>query len=274
MKFCQKECMKKFSLLLQIFFKLFLIFLFILIWIRYFVDSLVYSIIISAILTFIVDFFTRFFFKRKQKKLSLILKEKEDAENMFFSLAMEQNSNNFFSTLLKNKQDLTSHKDFFTFKEGEKVISLFPIFNFSPTTVNEIAKALKKTKKYKPNKIIILSGEYSKECFSFINIYDEEIILLDKYQTYEKLYKRYNTFPNVIKTKKEIKKTSIKDILSFSLNRSRVKSYLFSALALLFCSLFVKNTLYYSIVSSILLILAIISLSNPFTKQKAVKEII
>ena len=257
--------MKKFSFIFQSFFKLFLIFLFVLVWVRYFVNSLIYSVLISAVLTFIIDLVTRLLFNKKHKKISILTKEKEDAENMFLSLAMEKESISFFSSLFISKDSIVQHKDYLSYKENGNKIVVIPLLAFLPLTINDIAQTIKKVKKEKSNKIIIIGGEYTKDCYNFINIFEEKIILLDKYQTYENLYKRYNIYPEIKKNTKETKRNTFKEILAFSFNRSKTKGYIISALALLFCSLFVRNTLYYSIVSSILLIFAIVSLTNPFT---------
>ncbi len=272
MKFCQKnDYMKTLSLVFGLFFKLLLLFLFVLIWVRYFVDSLIYSIIISAIITATIDLVSRFFLGKRKKKKDLLSKEKKDAEAMFLSLAMEKEAIPFLSTVIKKKEAVTPHKTYITFKDNDKKVVLLPILSLSPTTINDIAQSLKNVRKEKCDKILILGGEYSKDCYNFINIFDEEIILLDKYQTYKQLYQKFNTYPKIIKQKPSSKQTW-RDLLTISFNPARSKSYLFSALALLFCSLFTRNTLYYSIVASILLLFSIISLSNPFSVETKIKH--
>lgn len=260
--------MQKISFIFHIFFKLFLIFLFVFIWIRYFVKSLVSAIIISAIATFVIDIISNIIFKSRNKKIALKAKEKQDAEDMFFSLAMSTSQNSFFMKLLNNKAEIKSHKNFISYKEEDKKTILYPSLTFTPLISNDVAQILRRIKKEKPRKIIIVAGEIEKECFNFIKIYGEEIILLDKYETYEKLYKEKNVYPEITINKKQSRKPTIKELLEFSFNRSRIKGYLLSSLALLFCSLFVKASLYYCIVTSLLVLFAIISLFSPFNHEK------
>lgn len=252
--------------------KLFLIFLAVFVWIRYFVKSLISSIIISAVITFIIDIVTRLVFKRKEIKLSQKIKEKEDAENMFLSLATTQDYLSFFKKF--GKDDCIKHKDYISFIENSKKTILYPFLSFSSLSINDVAQIMKKVQKSKPQKIIIVAGEISKECFQFIKIFDEEIELLDKYQTYSKLYKPANIYPEITRKVKKNKKLTIKELLAHSFNRARCKGYILSAFALLFCSLFVKATLYYTIVTSLLLIFAIISYTNPFDKYTSHKKAI
>ncbi len=195
-------------------------------------------------------------------------KEKEDAESMFFSLAMSNSQNSFFLKLLSEKEDIKEHKNYILYKEENKKIIFIPSLNFVALSTNDIAQMIKTVKKEKPQKLIIVAGEVAKECYDFKKIYDEEIILLNKYETYEMMYKEKNIFPEITINKKQVKKLTVKELLEYSFNRYRIKGYLLSSLALLFCSLFVKATLYYSIVTSMLILFAIISFFSPFNNKQ------
>ena len=251
--------MQKISFIFHSFFKLFLIFLFVFVWTRYFVRDLLLSIVISATITFVLDLLSRFFFKKQHEKASLKIKEKQEAEDMFCSLCIERSPLLFFEKLFSDKQNLKTHKSFLSFTEDNKKTVFAFVDNLLPLSTNNLAQVIKQVKKEKPDKIIISSGEFSKECYSFINIYDSTIVLLDKQQTYHDLYKAKNIFPKITILKKKKDTLSFRQLLEFSFNRSRCKSYLISSIALLFCSLFVRTTLYYSIVTSILILFAIIS---------------
>lgn len=258
--------MRKISQFFSILFKLVLIFLIAFVWVRYFVKSLVSSIVISAIITFIVDLLSRIIFSKRNQKITLANKEKQDAEDMFFSMALETKPLSFFENIYKEKQDFSCHKEYLTFKEEDKQIALFPLFSLNEISINEIAQVVKKLKKEKVQEVIILGGTFSKESFSFIKNFDTQISLYDKYETYEKIYKKHSCFPKITKKIQENNKLSFKELLAFSFNKKRSKGYVFSALALLFCSLFVRQTLYYCIVATILLFFALFSLASPFAK--------
>lgn len=261
--------MKRNLPILQIFFKVFLIFLITFVWVRYFVKSLAYSILISAFLTMIIDFLTRYFSNKKQKRISLKKDEIKNAENMFLSLATSNNGFSFLKNTFSQKHNLISKKKYFIYED--KTL-LYPYFSLSPVTPNEIIDIMSVVSKEKINKIVIVSGEFSSDCQKIISLYDKQIILLNQYETYEKIYKSYQSFPAISNKIAQTKKTSIKDLLSYSFNRSRTKGYVFSAIIIFICSLFVKASLYYAIITSTLLIFAIISFSNPFFNKKTPQE--
>ena len=121
---------------------------------------------------------------------------------------------------------------------------------------------------------MVVCGSIEKETFSFIKNFDVEFVLLDQYETYQKLYKPYETYPEItIKYKKE-KSLAFKDLIAYSLNRSRAKGYFISALFLILSTLFVKTTIYYCIVASVLVMFSLISLYNPFARNVKTKEIL
>ncbi len=256
--------MKRITPIFQSFFKIILIFLLCFVWLRYFIRSLVSTVIASALLTFVIDCVTRIVFSKHIKKQQLKDKERQEANDMFFSMAIKEKPMSFFESLYKEKKDISVHKQYLTFKEENTKILLYPHWNFKEVTIDEITHVIKISKKEKTNKIIILGDSFSKECFSFAKNFPEEIVLYDKFDTYTNIYKKHELFPLITKKTEEKKKFSLKELLAYSFDRKRAKGYLFSAMALLFCSLFVRTTLYYSIVASILLIFSLLSLSSPF----------
>lgn len=262
--------MKKISRVFQIFFKLVLIFFLVFVWIRYFTKSLIKSVIISALITAIIDFLTRIIFAKHAQKNQLKTKEKEDAENIFLSLAIDD-GDNFFSNLFSKKANFHKHfqtnaqSQIYHFEENNEKIAVATYFNLSPLSVKQIVDVMKYVRKNKIKNITFLSGEIEQECFKFIKIFDEKIVLLNKYQTYKEIYQKENLFPKITRQPPKDKKYSIKEMFAYSINPARAKGYFFSALALFFCCLFTKMTIYYSIVISVLLLLAILS-NFPFHK--------
>ena len=115
--------------------------------------------------------------------------------------------------------------------------------------------------------------EYDKNLLAFIKNFNQHIILIDRFECYS-LYKEYEFFPEITEIYKKEAKPTFKDLLSIAFNRSRTKGYLFSAIILFITSFFVKINLYYCIISSILLLFALISYINPKYNKKSIKEVI
>ena len=105
--------MRKLLIILQIFIKCSLIFLICFIWLRFILDSLWLAIILSFAITLTIELITVMFKRSKGIKNSLKAKEKEDAENMFYSLLHDKNKVDFFYNLAKARhQNVSKNKSY------------------------------------------------------------------------------------------------------------------------------------------------------------------
>ncbi len=236
------------------------------------------SVLVSAICT--ICLYAIFFVisKKRKKKFGMKLKEKEDAENIFLSLCFENNPMDFFFKMAsKRHHDITKHKKYLLVNyklENVKTLLWFD-GSFEGLTVPRLCEIYDKIKKEKATKIVICCYETSdKNLNSFLRTFEEKIVILDRYQTYEKLYKLYDYFPEITKTYPKEKSVAFKDMLSYSFNKKRTKSYLFSALILILSGLFVRLSIYYCIIASLLIVFALISQFNTSFNTKKEDDII
>lgn len=270
--------MKKISLIFQEILKIFLIYLILFVWIRYFVRKLWLASLISILSTLGLYAIIFFLSKKKRLKFGLKVKEKEDAENVFLSLSFASNPMDFFYKLATSKHhDVTKHKNFLTIEyklEKVKTILYFDS-SFGGLTVPRLCEIYSKVKKEKATKIVISCFEITDKTLpGFLHNFEEKIVILDRFETYEKLYKLYEIYPEITKKYSNKKSLAFKDILSYSLNKKRTKGYLLSAIILVFCGLFVRASLYYCLMASILIVLALISQFNTHFNLKNEEEII
>ena len=195
---------------------------------------------------------------------------------MFFSLANSQNPVMFFSMLVGCRhQNTLVTKSFVLIKHfNQKTTILYPQISFNPLDEDTLISIVKKVKPYSPDKVVITCGEYKKDILKFAQNFDFEIIILDKFQTYSLLYDEYEYFPEITKACKSESKHTLSQILSYSFNRSKSKAYIFSALALFVVSFFVKLSIYYYVIISILLVFSLISFTNSKYNIKKNKELL
>ena len=266
--------MQKVSRFFQIFFKFLMIFFISFIWVRYFIKSLWQSFLISLAITILIDIISRIFTKKKNAHILLKSKEREKAENCFFSLCMDENNLEFLFKLASSRHCCKKLSKCILILHPESKIILFPYFNFLSLSQDDVVKIVNSVKTHNPTKIVILCHSILKETASFVKNFDIDVQLLDQYDAYQKLYKIYDVYPEIKYSYKKDKKLALKDLAMYSLNRSRAKGYFFSALILIFSSFFVRANLYYAIVASLLVILALISLYDPFSKNKINKELL
>ena len=243
------------------------------VWVRYFVRSLALTIVFCTLISATIFIVAKIFLSRKKHKNTLKLKEKEEAEDMFLSLAYEERPILFFEKMakLRHPNILVAKHYLVIFHEEEKVKT---ILYFNPTlstlTSSKIFEIIKSLKKEKATKIVICC--FKKENFS--NIFKEKVVVFDQYQTYQKLFKYYDFFPKITHEYPKEKKLVFKEIFASAFNKSRTKSYFFSAFILILSGIFVRASLYYCIISSLLLLFALISQYNPYFNKTESGEIL
>ncbi len=268
--------MKLILFVLQKFLKLSLIFFIFFIWLRFFTKSLWLSIFISTIATTIIEIITFIFSNKTKFKASLKIKEKENAENMFLSLSTNPSSLDFFLNLVLTRHPNSIKKKGciqINHRDQTKVI-LQPFLQLKKLTLNDVLTLTSLVNKESPDKLVITCFEYEKEVIPFVRNFGYEIIILDRFETYSHLYKEYDFYPEMTMKYKKDGKLGFKDLIAFSFNKSRTKGYIFASLLLFATSFFVRLNIYYCIVSSLLLIFALISYINPKYNIKIKDEII
>lgn len=266
--------MKKFLIILQILLKLSLVFLISLIWLRFFLKSIWLSVLISLGITLLFEVVHRYFQKKSKTQTSLKLKEKEDAENIFFSLATNGKYLKFFEDMLKSRHsNIITKKSFIIIEKDNQKTILYPYFKLAKFQPENLIEILKEISSVKANKITIICYDYDKDILPFINNFEQEINLIDKYQSYA-LYKEYDFYPEITMQYKKEASLTFKSMLAIAFNRSRTKGYFLSAIILFITSFFIKTNIYYCVISSVLLIFALISYINPKYNKKNFKELI
>lgn len=232
------------------------------------------SLVVSLAVTIAFEIIHRYFQKKKKSSQNLKFKEKEDADNMFLSLLTDNKYMKFYESMLSTRHNnvLTKKTYFIINKENNKSI-LYPHLKLGTLKPDSLIEILKIVKPANADKIIILCFEYDKDSIAFLKNFKEEIILLDRFESYS-LYKEYEFFPEITQEYKKEAKLTFKDLLAYSFNRSRTKGYLISSIILIITSFFVKINVYYCVISSILLLFALISYINPKYNHKSSKEII
>lgn len=265
--------MKRILRIIQILIKCSMIFILSFIWLSFFLNKTWLAFIISLSITIFLQILTTFIFKKRKNQISLKSQEQEDAQNMFFSLANMEKPIDFFTNLISSRHsNIKTTKNCIKISHSnEKSTIFYPFIFFKTLDINDIVEITKQTKKDNPNKLVICCESYEKCCLKFVKNYNFDIVIIDQYQTYSLLYKEYEFYPKITHKISQNSKARLSDFLSYSFSRARTKSYIFSAIILFIMSFFVKFSLYYYIIISVLLLFGLISFGNSkfnFKKQK------
>ena len=256
-------------------FRLTLIFSLSFVWMRYFFPDLTLSIISALFLTALIDFLLYTILRRRETKSSLKAKEIKEVEDMFIHLLMDKKPMAFFKRLASSRHKCENKKDYLLISEETSCVALFEKIRLQPLTPDDVIKTYKKIniKTQKIDKIVVICGSADKESYAVAEKLNINFLILNKEDTYKKLYKPYNIFPKQSDDLKPIKNETFKTLIAYSFNKKRTKAYFLSALVLLFSGVIIGMSIYYTIMASLLLTFAIVSYYNPMFNKKKIENV-
>lgn len=236
------------------------------VWIRYFVRDWVVALVCSLLCSALVEVGLFFIRKRKQAKNGnkKELEKQIEETTLTFLFSEDKENLNFFHKLASLKHKATKKSRFVVVENPDKKVVLLPFYTYQNFSCDNLLFCLNLAKKENPKKVVITTGSVDPEVHKLAKHFqDFEIVILDKFDTFHKLLKFYDCFPE-IKTKIPADtRPSKQEILSVALNRKRSKGYFFASFILLLSSFVVRKNIYYLIIGSLLLVLALVSFFNP-----------
>ncbi len=279
----------------NILFRSFLIFLICLVWTRYFIRDFGLAITYTAILTVAIEFMLHFLLSKKNAKNNLKEEEQkladkisatfvfssQDAINYFYKLSKINYSAKKTSKFViitqknsKNLEDSNTEQQKLENDTKNKTI-LYPFYSYSPINAQGLVDIIKRIEKQKPTKLIVCGYKIDNETYKLATkIKDFKIILLNSKDCFVKLIKPHNFYPENLRELSLTPKLKFKEILALSVSRQRTKGYLIGAFFLLFSSFIVRMNIYYVIMSSLFLLLALTSFFLPQKQNKFEQEIL
>ncbi|MDD4686331.1 MAG: hypothetical protein PHI76_03525 [Clostridia bacterium] len=267
--------MKTFNQIITTIIRISLIFLLFFIWVRYYVDSLVLTIIITSVLTLAFDFLLIYLNKKKNIKASLKKEEIAMAEGFCNNFIFNKKTTalNFYFQLLQKEFSPIKKTEFIIFEKNNKNFILFPYYKFNKLNGEDLVYVFNKVKSFDFDKVILCVNDVDANIKEIADKLPAKFIILNKYESYEKLMKKCNIFPSEIFNFNEKTNLKFENFLELSLNKKRASGYIFASIVLLISSFFVKVTIYYLVMSSVLLLLSIFSFINPFYNKKLPESI-
>lgn len=261
--------MKTFNQVVSTIIRVSLIFLLYFIWTRYYINSLIWAIILSSALTLITDWLLINLSKRKDLKASLKKEELARAEGYCNNFIFNNKSEavNFYFKLLNKEFSPVKKSDYIIFEKDNKRIVLFPYYKFNKVIVEDIIFVYNKIKNIKCDRVILCINDIAEPVKRIAMKLPIEFVILNKYEAYEKFMKKYEIYPELFNFD-DNQKFTFKNLMEISLNKRKARGYIFASIILFISSFFVRVTVYYLIMSTILLLLSIFSYINPIYNKK------
>ncbi len=256
--------------IINIFLRISIIFLICFIWARYFIKNLTLSLIYASALTLAIDLLIYMYLKTKNAKFKIKKDEESLSEKIAYNFIFNPDKClSYFYKLCSIKYSVKKQANYLIFdKKNEdqiqkqnSLIILYPYFSYNIFSSQDLIILYNKLKKHNPSKIIICCYKYNQEINKIINSFEEtDIIVLDYKQTFIKLIKKNNYFPENLKEVKLNNKQNLKDFFKKAINKSKAKNYLLCSFILIISSFFIRMNLYYIIFATLLLILSLVCL--------------
>lgn len=268
--------MKTFNSVVSHAFRVFLLFLLAFIWVRFYQRNLGLAVLYSAIICIILDVLLCVILQKREKQNTLKSDEMKQAQSFatHFAFSDHNVAINFFYKLLSKQFDVQKKTKYMWWENEGQLTVFYPIFQFDSTKIRDLFKIFNSIKiSRRPDKIIVCSGQFDNDTRAFVRRSPVNFLLLDQFEIYEKLMKPQNCYPAENMQIEPKKNGGWQAILEYALSRKRTKAWLMSSLLLIFSSFFVRVSIYYLIISSILLILAILSYTNVRFNPKSNEKI-
>lgn len=261
--------MKKVIFLFQELIKLSLFIILSYIWLSYSLSSKSFALILSIVISVLLEILTLLVSKKKNVKKNIKFSEEKAAEDMFFSLVINKNPLEFFFSLFKSRHKHVTQNEYYIIVENQdnQQTLFYPFMQLKELDVDDMLKILKSVENVE--KVVIVCGNYSKNCEEYTKILNQNVVLLNKYDTYLLLYKEYDFFPAIENKPNEAKKHSIKNTMQSIFSKTKAKSYILAGCFLLLSSLYVPFSLYYKVTATLLLSCGVICMLN---KGKTTKK--
>lgn len=245
----------KISFIFDFLFGVSFVFLVVFVWTRYFLHDFALTIIVSIVISFVICALYYFFVKRKQAKNELSNKEFQQINDISlnFLLSTKQENLKTFMTFLPKSANAEIKSDQIVFDKT----ALKPIFNVTELTDKEILESYTKIKNTNITRLIICCKSISEKGLKIARLVsDKEIVVLNQFEAYKKIYKPVNYCP-VKRECKQKKQNTFKNLLAVAFNKKRTKDYFWVSFVLIFSSFILRYNIYYLISASITCCLAL-----------------
>ena len=230
----------------------FFVFLIAYLWATFFFNRFFVSFMVAFMITVLVNCLFSVLALRKQKRLKLTKKERE--ERALYTLQLRFLTQDESTELLK-KALLALGSD----------SVVFSYFHTQPT-VGEVAQCIRQNH---GKKTIIAACGFCPGIMQLVSTVDVDVTLLNDVDVYNKILKPAEILPQVLFRPKSRTRLTLAALKQMMLNRTRTRGYVFIGIIILLTSFLVSFPLYYIIFATFLFGMATVSYFIPESRVNA-----
>jgi hypothetical protein len=251
-----------------------MIFIIAFIWVRYYYSELYAALPISLFITVVLSFLLYLKKERKAVKTELKASQERHMNKIMTQFLLQERAKTlmFFKEFFINKLNAKLINGYLTIvkenadKDNINIIILPLVFE-AMISERVIVYALNVGRKNNAQRVVILCQDCEPKAFELSSQIGAVRLEILKNADIYLLLKKYDSFPEINLELTKPKGQSFKQLLEYALNRKKTRGYFFTALILVFGGLITGFTLYYLIVSSLVMLLALFSFISPYNKK-------
>lgn len=229
-----------------------------LIWCLYFFAEPLWGVIVAVAISVIEIVVYKLISRKKRAKNNIKLQELKRIQQIrdTFIYMPKEIIVNFFFKLASTKHTAIAKTSYVVVGQEQKVI-VYPMFKIANLSADELIDIYNSVKEQSVKKIIVLCNTFEQDVLNVIKNFSIKTLVLDYMQTYNDLLKEYSFYPEITQTQTGTAKYGFKQLLLLAFDKKKTRGYVVSALFIAFASVFVRYKIYYLIVASLLILMAI-----------------
>jgi len=249
----------KFSKISNIILKYFLIFAISFLWLNYLRVDNILCFALSLCISAGVGYGIYLLNKPREKRASLSAMERAEVEkiSLQFLYSSKQKTMDFFQKLFLEKYNAKKFNNYLDLG----TYAFVPFYEAEAFQIGDLYKVLK----YSDKPIVVACVGYDNSIDKALNLTNREIHILDQTSVFNML-KSYDQFPDFGIKKQEKTRPKLSELKHIAIARTNAKSYLISSFFIFLTAFFVRFNIYYTIFSTLLLVLAGVCLFQPKPK--------
>ncbi|MCL2177689.1 MAG: hypothetical protein FWB72_07115 [Firmicutes bacterium] len=259
-----------------------IIFIVLFTWARFYFSAVSNAALASLVATVFIGFLLHLRKSRKNRTTALKANEERHKDKVLTQLVLqgEQKTRHFFFDFFVKKFGASIYKDIVVLEQADtskkildhenqvaitpkKITCVFMLFEETLSS-KHLIRMWNIARKYSVSSIVVLCNDVEKGVMDLkVMMKQINTKILDRDWVYL-LLKRYSVFPQLSLTLERPRGYTFKQLVAFSLNRSRTRGYLITGLFLVLSGFITGYTTYYLVICTIVLGLALFSYLNPF----------
>ena len=245
----------------------FFIFVIAFLWVGFYIRGFILVFFLSFSITVGMNYAISFFVGKRTQRKTTTKKHLEHIGTVTLQLKFMTKTQtlSLFKAALCEKYKCTASTKKLMVQTQSKILEIFSLFHKGTITEADIIECIKASRS--ESQILVTAEAFSPAVAVFARSLKVDIKLLDAIAVYNQILAPVEIFPKVLVETKKNAKLSLRELKEIAFSRTRTKTYVITAIVILFSSLIIRLSIYYLIVATIVFGLALSSHLSPLQNK-------